>query len=89
MIAVVDETEKTPNFIKNTHLTPEEICAKVWIQICLSPNKKEIAKNFQVLGAFQEDIADGFADPRWKKFLDSLPGFRDYCIATFLDEDSE
>ena len=58
--------------------TPEDICTRIWTQLCLSPSGKHQQQYLEVFSLFQSDLAQGPDDPNWKKFLDTTPGLRSY-----------
>jgi len=66
--------------------TTQDICQRIWLQMCISLSEEQHREHFQTFGLFQYDIADGPEDPRWSELLDSLPGMRGYLRRIAMDD---
>lgn len=59
--------------------TGEEICQRIWLQLCLSTTEEQQHKHFQTLSYMQNLIEHkDSVDEAWTEFLNDTPGLRGY-----------
>jgi hypothetical protein len=63
----------------------ERAYAAAWASWLLATDREEKTVLERVMDAEQEKIATSPADPRWQKFADSLPGYREFWSRDPLD----
>ena len=56
----------------------EEKYRAAWTQYCLSSNQRTKLAMESLMDEIQPQIARGPMDPRWKEFIDTLPGFQEF-----------
>ena len=64
-----------------------EICQRVWLQACLTADTAEHLVHIKTISMFQNDVADGPDDPKWKVFMQRMPGFVEYFQQHYTAED--
>lgn len=68
--------------------TGEDICTRIWLQLCLSPTEIQQHRHFETLSMMQGMIDFDGDDEAWTEFLNVTPGLRAY-IQDFADKYNE
>jgi len=67
----------------------EALYRTVWYQYCLTSNSNKKGFLEALMDDIQPSIAKSPADPRWNKFIETLPGYTDFwdnCLVRVCED---